>query len=323
MSFSASLAVNRLAQDYAGKPVVFLEYNLTDVSATRMSHFQAVHAQGGRMPFIMVDSGFLTCLGPQDFYGMYQSMLEAALAQPAGVELSVSWQVVNNQAQVTTTVKNTAGVSLGSGNSAHLHLIAYREQPLETVSADCQYTGRYGVGAYEYPLSLASGAQTTLTKTLPAFPSTPWEQARVLAVVDYQPARKGAFNSLQAAYGVRADKPRLSLAPDTLALVVAPQQGDPAPRVLKTSGTSGLRWTAAVLGRGAAGQTVPWLQLAPTQGVIGDSLQVRILSANLADGANQATIRLSSPENRFDACSVEVSVTRTNKPVLHLPVIRK
>jgi len=245
------------------------------------------------------------------------------MTQPVGVELALAWQVVNNQAQVTVTVKNTSGVSLGGGNPAHLHLIAYREQPLETVSAACQYTGRYGVGAYEHPLSLANGAQTSLTRTLPAFPNTPWEQARLLAVVDYQAGRKGAFNSLQAAYGVRSDRPRLDVSPDRLSLVVASQPGDPPRLGLKTSGTGGLRWTATVSGSGAAGQPAPWLELEPTQGVIGDALQVRILPAKLAEGANQATIQLSSPENRFDARTVPVSVTRSNKPVLHLPVVRK
>lgn len=188
--------VDQLAQEYAGQPVIFIEYDLEDLAyADRKSHWWAANGSGSvSLPMMMAESGkWFTSGYSSDFYTRLKTMTDAALALPPQAEISAEWLRVGETVQMTVTVKNTSGVALSAANGAHLHTIVYIDEKRHD-------TSRFVVGASQTEITLGASQTKTFTPTALALSSVDWGKLHVLALVDYRPGgATGASQTLQAA----------------------------------------------------------------------------------------------------------------------------
>jgi hypothetical protein len=312
--------VDQLAQEYAGQNVIFIEDNVDAPHGTLYSHWWEGATGSVGLPLSMVENGYLFANGYEDFHTHFKQMVDSALALPAEAQMSATWSIVNGAAQVEVTVLNNSGANLSAANEAHLHLLVYADEAPGEGNGTPHLTHRFVVATGDYPLTLAGGAQVTLTNTLPAVSGRAWETVNILAMVDYLPVGSSTHHNLQAAIATRG---ALTVTETGLSLVAAPGVGS-YNLPLHILAPAGLAWTTSVqLGAGVNAPKAAWLQVTPSSGTGSADLSVQVLTPQLAKGTNTAAIVVSSPTSQFSPISIPVSVMLAELHPVYLPVMRK
>lgn len=184
--------VDQLAQEYAGQPVVFLEYDVDNAPYTRYTRWWAASGAGtATLPLVMVDSGNQYTGGYADFHTVYGNMVDTALARPAQVELHAYWWRTGDQVRFNVHVTNPGPDPIAGATA---HAIVYEVTHV-------RLTDRFVRTAVSVPMSeLAPGATVTYTLATSDLAGVDWGRLRYLALVDQRPpGAAGAYDTLQAA----------------------------------------------------------------------------------------------------------------------------
>jgi len=198
------LAIEELADDYAGQPVLFLEtkvdVNYSDPLYLRQYRWWNAHGGGSiTLPMTMVDSGHEISNGYlDDFNGVYSAMVDGSLARPPLAQLSANVTRVGDGLHVEMDVTNTSGVTLGWDNSATAWVIVYE---VFDTPGDESLTSRYVRAVVDYAIAtdLADGATASYSLDVPALSGVVWDNLRAVVLVDYLPSGSaGAYDMLQA-----------------------------------------------------------------------------------------------------------------------------
>jgi len=185
--------VDQLAQEYAGQPVVFLEYDVDDAPDSRYVRWWAASGAGtATLPLVMVDSGNQYTGGYLDFHTVYGGMVDTALTRPAQVDIQAYWWRTGNRVRFYVHVTNPGTDPL---TGATAHAIVYEETHVHL-------TDRFVRQAVAMPMdNLAPGATVTYTLDTPDLTGVDWERLRYLALVDQRlHGATGAYDTLQAAF---------------------------------------------------------------------------------------------------------------------------
>ena len=185
--------VDQLAQEYAGQPVVFLEYDVDNAPFSRYARWWAAYGgSSATLPLVMVDSGNQFGGGYVDFHTVYGNMVATALARPAQVELHAYWWRTGDQVRFNVHVTNPGPDPIAGATA---HAIVYEQTHV-------RLTDRFVRAAVDIPMSeLAPAATVTYTLTTPDLAGVDWSRLRFLALVDQRPpGTTGAYDTLQAAF---------------------------------------------------------------------------------------------------------------------------
>ncbi len=190
------MVVDQLANDYAGQPVVFIEYNVDDPPLVRYGRWWAAHGGGGSvsLPLSMVDSGYQFMSGYNaNIYNDYKAMLDAALARPPQAEIQATWQRTGDHVTLDIQVTNLTTETLSTANAATLHAIVYEENHV-------QLTGRFGRAVVNTGITaLAPNATAEFTLATADLTGVDWARLHYIVLVDYVPPGATAYDMLQAA----------------------------------------------------------------------------------------------------------------------------
>ncbi len=129
--------MDQLATDYAGQPVVFLEYDIDNAPYSRYGRWWAAYGGGGSvyLPLIMVDSGHQISNGYLNFYNVYKAMVDTELARPPQAEIQAQWWRTGDKVGFYAQVKNLSPAKLSSGtNSASVHAIVYEDAKVKVTN---------------------------------------------------------------------------------------------------------------------------------------------------------------------------------------------
>jgi len=189
--------VDQLADEYAGDPVVFIEYDVDNPAGNRVSRWWAAWGSGGSvyLPLIMVDSGNQISNGSVAFAQRYRAMVDAALQRPAAARLEVNRERIGNSFRFDIALTNLSGVTLSSANSATLHVIVYEE-------AHVGDTDRWVRAATTRSISnLPPGEAASFTVEIAPQGVVDWDKVHSVVIADYRPGgTTGAYDTLQAAH---------------------------------------------------------------------------------------------------------------------------
>ena len=189
--------VDQLAEEYAGDPVVFIEYDVDNPPGNRVSRWWAAWGSGGSvyLPLTMVDSGNQISNGSVAFAQRYRAMVDAALERPAAARLEVNRERVGSSFRFDIELTNLSDVTLSSANSATLHVIVYEE-------AHVGDTDRWVRAAtYRSISSLPPGETASFSVEIAPQGVVDWDKVHSIVLADYRPGgATGAYDTLQAAH---------------------------------------------------------------------------------------------------------------------------
>ncbi len=196
--------VDQLASEYAaaGKPVVFMEQNVTNPLGGRKGRFWIAwgYNNPAGYPYAMVDSGQKVSVAfpikdPAAGKAKYKAMVDAELLRPPKAEVSAMYTRSGNHLSVKVTVKNLSGVTLSTSNHASVVILVYEDIKVGVSS-------RYVRSAVTKALStsLANGATASYTLVTPDMTVANWSKLHTIALAEYQPnGTAKAYDMLQAA----------------------------------------------------------------------------------------------------------------------------
>ncbi|HPC83558.1 MAG TPA: hypothetical protein P5234_09320 [Thermoanaerobaculaceae bacterium] len=251
----AGAAIKQLAIDYAGQPVVFLEYYANASVGNRESRFVAAFGGWGfSVPEAIVGSGYRYSQGPADYYNVFRSMIEAEKGRPPQVELAAWWwRAGPNTMRVYATLRNTSGLVLDpAANEACIWGLAWERK------AALGVTGMYTRDAVLGPLlaPVPPGGMGSVTVDLFINSLVDWNQLHPVALAEVRPGgTTGRYDALQA---VVAQPAAFTVSQPQVQLAIP--QG-PSAAELSLAGPHVLTWTAST--------SAAWLTVTPTSGTTG------------------------------------------------------
>jgi hypothetical protein len=201
-SLAAGLVVDQLAKEYAGSPILFLEYPVTDPPLSRFSRYLSASVST-IPPMIMIDSGNQVSSGILNYYSVFKNMVDQALTRAPRVGVQATWQRIGNRAHFSVRVTNQSGGDLSlPKNEATVHALVYEETKVGV-------TSRYVRAASSKSIipALATGASATFILETGDLTGVDWSKLHYLALVDYQPggvALLEPYDVLQAAIALPA-----------------------------------------------------------------------------------------------------------------------
>jgi len=230
----------------------------------------------------MVDSGNQISNGYVNFYNVYKTMVDNALARPPQADIQAYCWRTANKVGFNIQVKNLSAVTLSSSNSATVHAIVYED-------AHVKVTNRFARAAVDQGISnLAPNATATFTLETPDLSNVIWDNLHFVVLVDYRPSGSvGAFDTLQAAIALPLDT--------TPPSVVSSVRADPNPTT-----AASIRFTVtfseAVTGVDTADFTLT------VTGVTGASITSvsggpTAYTVNVNTGTGSGTLRLNVVDN--------------------------
>ncbi len=191
----AQVIREQLMSEYAGQPVLFLEYDV-DGGDPRQSRWWDGYAVGGSvyLPLTMVDSGDQVATGDayyegNGFYEVFKGMLDAALAVPDGqAEIAATAQRSGNHVTASVQVTNRGGLTLGSANRATVWLLVYEDFDAAPV-AGVRLTKQYVRATVSQALTtdLTPNAIQSFTLNTADLSGVDWNRLHAIVIVDYRP----------------------------------------------------------------------------------------------------------------------------------------
>lgn len=310
------MAVNQLAGEYTGQPVLFLEYDVDNFELERKDYFWSAHSGDGSilLPLIILDSGRQSSSGPIAHSNVYKQMVDSALARAAAGRLEAAWWRVGDRVVTTVQLTNLSDVTLGAENGAAVHAVIYENARVKLTDRYVRADVRQEIG--DGFLGLQPNATGTYTLISEELSGVDWEHLEVVVIADYRPGNEsGAFDALQAGPATRLDSP-FTVAATHLTLLSDPageRLGASTRQAVQVSGAPGLTWTASV--------DLPWLTVTPVTGSVNTQAVVAVEPALLAGGWQQGTITFRAG-NQYSQ-TLAVSVYHGDIRTLFLPLASK
>lgn len=292
--------VKKLATEYAGQPVVFIEYNAGDFTGGREGRFVAAFGgYGYSVPMAIVGSGYRYTQGPADYYKVFKGMIQADQARPAQAEIEAWWRkVLPYTLRTYVTVHNTSAVALDSAtNEGAVWALAWEDK------ATLGVTGMYTRAAVSSPLSpaLAPGASRSVVVDLPISGFADWNNLHAVVAAELRPAgTTGPYDMLQA---VRPQPASFRVEPAQVQLA-APQ--GPGLAELRLTGPHVLSWSALT--------SAPWLAVSPAAGAMGTPVRVETSAELLQPGQQLGAVTFTATSADGMSFSTTVAVTATFDP---------
>lgn len=191
----AQVIREQLMSEYAGRPVLFLEYDV-DVNDHREYRWWDGYALGGSvlLPLTMVDSGDQVATGeassaPGGFYGSFKGMIDAALAVPDGqAAIAATAQRSGNHVTANVQVTNRGSLTLGTANQATVWLLVYEDFDAAPVT-DVRLTKQYVRATVSQAIAtnMAPGAGQSFTLNTADLSDVDWNRLHAVVIVDYRP----------------------------------------------------------------------------------------------------------------------------------------
>jgi hypothetical protein len=179
----------------AGHSVIFLEH---DVDSPDMGRLQRWAASGGSgvipLPYVMTDSGYRWSYGPEGYRSVYARMVDQSLERRAEASIEAHFERSDNSLLVQVDVVNESGDSLGTFNDGTVWAIVYEEKRVF-------HTGRFVRGFASEPIApvLRPDQRGSYELSLSELPVDDWDNAHVVALVDFIANTDGGYEMLQAA----------------------------------------------------------------------------------------------------------------------------
>ncbi len=272
--------MDQLAEDYAGQPVVFLEYDVDAAPYSRYGRWWAGYGQGGSvyLPLMMADSGHQISNGYVSFYNVYKGMVEAELARPPQAGIEAQWWRTGDSVNFYVRVRNLSPATLSYANAATVHAIVYEDAHVYETDRFVRTTASTSIS------ELAPNASETFTLATAALSGVNWANLHYLVAVDYRPGgASGAFDMLQAAVAQPAS---FTVEPESLTVMVDPADpADPA-RALSLVAPSFNSWTAV--------SSAAWLTVTPPGGPVSTPPVLTVNKGALVAGWQQATVTFTA-----------------------------
>jgi hypothetical protein len=149
----------------------------------------------------MVDSGHQHTSGYEEFYTVYQSMVDAALVRSPEATIETVWWRDGDRVRFYARVTNLSDTVLStSANDATVHAIVYEDAHVGATDRYARAVTSTGITSGLAPAATADFSLVTADLT-----GVDWERLHFLVLVDYRPAgTSGAYDMLQAAAAVPA-----------------------------------------------------------------------------------------------------------------------
>ncbi len=235
---AAGSAINRLANDYANLPVVFLEEDVSkNPPYNRYGRWwDAYGGSSAALPMIMVNSGHQISNGPLDYYNAYKAMVDSELRRPAEARIEAYFRRVGDHVRIYGSLTNLSSATLSYANSASIGAIVYENAQIHLTDRFVRTTALLYLDS-----PLLPGAVVTFTLDTPDLSGVDWNRLHTVVFADYRPTGSAAFDMLQAAY---APPVTFTIQPNPLVLMVDSSQNVDMSLPLVMRGPYHLEWTA-------------------------------------------------------------------------------
>ncbi|OQA19782.1 MAG: Leucine Rich repeats (2 copies) [Chloroflexi bacterium ADurb.Bin360] len=304
--------IDRLAEDYADKPVVFLEYDVDHPVEIRYRRWWAAYNYGASacLPLTMVDSGYRYSYGNEDFYTVYKGMVDDALANPRQAEMIAYMRRNGDRMVFDITVTNRSGEPLGYQNYATVHALVYEEGGAAGMTQRFVRAGSY---TEIMGLPLLDGETRHFSITTGPIGSVDWQKLHGVALVDSsQVGNYGPYQALQA-----VEVTAIDLLPNTMAFMAEPGESAAMLQPVQLSAPSHLTWQLSY--------DAGWLDIASDSGAMMQGPVIGVDPTHLAPGWQTAAVTL----NLLDGVTVVVRHTIVVNAYLgvifraHLPIVSR
>ncbi len=278
--------VDKLAQEYAGQPVVFLEYNVNGSFYSRSSRWwQASGQDYASLPMVMVDSGNQYEDGYLDYQTVYKGMVDTSMVRPPQAALEAYAWRDGNKVGFYALVNNFSGVTLSPANHATIHGIVY-----EDIHAGA--TDRYVRAAVSTAITnLEPLGVSTFSMETSDLEGVNWDKLHYIVLVDYTPLDPaGAYDMLQAVQATLIPAP-FAVDPISVSFCVAPENPYDPTMTLNLTGAGFLEWSALA--------DVPWLTIVPDSGTVPTQPVITASISQLPPGVSQGTITFTTVDGYF------------------------
>jgi len=305
--------VDQLADEYANKPVVFLEHDVDNAAAERYNRWWRAYSGTGpvTLPLVMVDSGQYISYGYVDFYKVYKSMVEAEINRPAEAEIEAYAWREGNKVKFSISVTNHSNATLDYfTNRAMVHALVYED-------ADDGVTSRIVRGDAGYDIYLQTpGSLSTYTLETNELEGVDWDKLHFIAIVDYRPGgNTGPYDILQAA---EAQEISFSIRPNPLVFMVDLTDPPPITSTITLAGHDSLDWSVS--------ENIDWLTISPTSGSFPASPLVAIEKSKLTLGwqpEETLIFNISSDDGLHFEENVEVKAFYGSVKKAYLPLLTR
>jgi len=299
--------VDQLAQDYADRPVVFLEHEVDNPPPTRYDRWWAAYSGGSPyVPLVMVDSGNRISNGWLDFSGVYKGMVDAELARPAqaGV-LAYCWRT-GDKVHFSVQVTNSSGGALGAVNGASVHAMVYED-------TEAHSTHRFVRAAVAQNIAgLAAEETATFGLETADLADVDWNRLHYVAAVDYRPGgASGAYDMLQAAVALPVGA-SLSVRPEALTFEVSSDDAVGPTASVWVEALAPMPWSAS--------SSAAWLSATPSAGTTPVQVTVAVRKDGLVPGLQQGTLTFTSADGLYSR-ELTVNVNYRGFMKTYLPLI--
>ena len=301
--------MDQLAQDYAGRPVVFLEHDVDNAPPTRYGRWWSAYSGASPyLPLVMVDSGNRISNGWLDFYSVYKGMVDAELARLAQAEVRAYWWRAGNKVHFSVQVTNSSGGALGAANGASVHALVYEDAKVHS-------TSRYVRAAVAKDIvSLAAGATASLSLQTPDLSGVDWNRLHYVAAVDYRPGgASGPYDMLQAALALPVGA-SLSVRPDALTFEVHADDAAGPTASVTVEALNPMQWSAS--------SSRAWLAVAPNSGTTPAQVTVSVRKDGVAPGFQQGVLTFTSGDGLYSH-ELTVNVYYGGFTRVYLPLVAR
>jgi hypothetical protein len=310
LSRSAGEVIDGLIPEYAGQPVVFIEYDVDSPDPQFMAREQRwwdAYQIGGSvfLPLVMVDSGnqFSNNVDEAD---VYRDMIDTSLARHPQAEIKAYWQRVGDSVKFTIQVTNLSDVILSSSNDATVWGIVHEDAHVANTDHYVQAVASDNVA------NLVPGASMTYTLQTTDLAGVDWSKLHYVALVDYRPNPDiRPHDTLQAVVA----QPLFSVRPDILTLMVDPVDATLPEATASLSALGTLDWTAEM--------SDAWLTVTPTSGDTTVQPAISVVTSALAAGWQQGSITFTTTSGDPVSDTMQVKAFYGTVERVYLPCVMR
>ncbi len=294
--------MDKLAEDYHDKPVLFVEWGVSYRPENRLSLLQE-SGGGENTPEMMLDSAYRWKTGV--VYESAKEYVDNALARPSRGNIEGSWSLTGRVATLSITVTNTSGIDLSSANQAAVHSMVYENLKLHKTHRVGRASARLAIE------SLPDGETQTFTLTLDLSSVSSLKNLTFIALVDYKIAGKseGVYDQIQATQL----SPIFNVEPSNLAFDFKSNETTPVGEIIIT-GSDGQTW--------AATSNRDWIIFTPSSGEVNTNATFTFDKTKLIQGTQFGLITLQDEAGLFEK-KVNVTVKFTFSERLFFPLLQK
>lgn len=274
----AGYYVDLLATDYVGRPVVFVEQNVSTPIGTRWDRFIAAAGNATTIPIAMVDSGSQIHSGGAslDYEATYKKLVEAELVRPPEGDVEVFHRRIDNSIRLYIRIRNKTSDTLDYNNAAALSALVWEDKRVATTSRYVRSAPFVGIEP-----ALPPGGEASYVLNTDTLNDVVWDKLHAVAFVDYRPDPKKPYNMLQAAISQAAG---FYVSPKALQVNIDADNPQFATTEISLAGPFPLTWNATIHGN--------WLTLDQMSGTIDSKPKLSLAIDKLTHGWQEGSVEM-------------------------------